>query len=72
MILADISETVRLGSAGIFYHRRHSTDRGFSGNLHINIVASRWDVKIENVIEPWIYEATGSPSFCHSTLSVNV
>ncbi|KAK4054851.1 D-lactate ferricytochrome c oxidoreductase [Microbotryomycetes sp. JL201] len=28
------------------------------GNLHLNIVASRWDDKIEQVIEPWVYEAT--------------
>lgn len=31
-----------------------------AGNLHINIVASRWDEKIEQAIEPWIYEATGT------------
>lgn len=30
------------------------------GNLHINIVADRWDTAIENVIEPWIYEATAA------------
>lgn len=29
------------------------------GNLHINIVANRWDAEIEACIEPWIYEATG-------------
>lgn len=34
------------------------------GNLHINIVANRWDAEIEKVIEPWIYEATGT--FCRS------
>ncbi|KAK4058083.1 D-lactate ferricytochrome c oxidoreductase [Microbotryomycetes sp. JL221] len=28
------------------------------GNLHLNIVASQWDDKIEKVIEPWVYEAT--------------
>lgn len=29
------------------------------GNLHLNVVANRWDEKIEKVIEPWVYEATG-------------
>lgn len=38
-----------------------------AGNLHINIVASRWDEKIEQAIEPWIYEATGAFS-CSSVL----
>ncbi|GAA5820102.1 hypothetical protein JCM3770_003353 [Rhodotorula araucariae] len=28
------------------------------GNLHINIVAKNWDKKVEQAIEPWIYEAT--------------
>ncbi|BGP36712.1 D-lactate ferricytochrome c oxidoreductase [Rhodotorula kratochvilovae] len=28
------------------------------GNLHINIVAKAWDKKVEQAIEPWIYEAT--------------
>ena len=31
-----------------------------AGNLHINIVANRWDPAIEAAIEPWIYEATGT------------
>lgn len=29
------------------------------GNLHLNVVANRWDERIEKVIEPWVYEATG-------------
>lgn len=33
-----------------------------TGNLHLNIVANRWDEKIEKVIEPWVYEATASRS----------
>lgn len=43
--------------------RSHTTraDEGVcAGNLHINIVANRWDPIIESAIEPWIYEATGS------------
>lgn len=41
------------------------------GNLHINIVANRWDAEIEKVIEPWIYEATGSSSLSSSFCSHN-
>ena len=25
-------------------------------NIHLNVVASRWDTKIEEVLEPWIYQ----------------
>lgn len=25
-------------------------------NIHVNIVASKWDKKVEEVIEPWIYQ----------------
>lgn len=30
-----------------------------SGNLHINIVADKYDAEIEKVIEPYIYELVG-------------
>ncbi|MBW0470068.1 hypothetical protein O181_009783 [Austropuccinia psidii MF-1] len=30
------------------------------GNLHLNIVAKRWDPKVESVLEPWIYELVTS------------
>ncbi|SCZ90789.1 BZ3500_MvSof-1268-A1-R1_Chr1-3g02252 [Microbotryum saponariae] len=30
------------------------------GNLHLNIVASKWDERIEKIIEPWVYEATAA------------
>ena len=31
-----------------------------AGNLHINIVADKWDPRVEEAIEPWIYGATGA------------
>lgn len=30
------------------------------GNLHLNVIAKRWDSKIEKVLEPWIYEKISS------------
>ncbi|KDE06068.1 hypothetical protein MVLG_03620 [Microbotryum lychnidis-dioicae p1A1 Lamole] len=30
------------------------------GNLHLNIVANKWDERIEEIIEPWVYEATAA------------
>lgn len=41
----------------------HVADCAFkTGNLHINIVATKWDPKVEQAIEPWIYGATGTSS----------
>lgn len=41
-----------------------------TGNLHINIVAKNWDKNVEQTIEPWIYEATGTASFPFPLTSV--
>ncbi|PLW26706.1 hypothetical protein PCASD_20758 [Puccinia coronata f. sp. avenae] len=30
------------------------------GNLHLNVIAKQWDAKIEEVLEPWIYEKIAS------------
>ncbi|KAI9619854.1 hypothetical protein KEM48_008468 [Puccinia striiformis f. sp. tritici PST-130] len=30
------------------------------GNLHLNVIAKKWDPKIEEVLEPWIYEKISS------------
>jgi len=30
------------------------------GNLHLNVIAKQWDRKIEEVLEPWIYEKIAS------------
>ncbi|KNE88063.1 hypothetical protein PSTG_18542 [Puccinia striiformis f. sp. tritici PST-78] len=30
------------------------------GNLHLNVIAKKWDPKIEEVLEPWIYEKIAS------------
>lgn len=37
-----------------------TADLPSTGNLHVNIVADRWDPKIEEAIEPWIYEWTAA------------
>ena len=26
------------------------------GNLHLNVAYDKWDIKLENILEPWIYE----------------
>ncbi|KAL7006436.1 D-lactate ferricytochrome c oxidoreductase [Cystobasidiomycetes sp. EMM_F5] len=26
------------------------------GNIHLNVVANKWDSKVEDVLEPWVYE----------------
>lgn len=60
------SDTATLEMVGSFLSDLHAY-RAFSsahvtlppGNLHINIVAKDWDKKVEQTIEPWIYEATG-------------
>ncbi len=31
-----------------------------AGNLHINICADKYDIEIEKVIEPYIYELVGA------------
>ncbi|EFP79871.2 D-lactate dehydrogenase (cytochrome) [Puccinia graminis f. sp. tritici CRL 75-36-700-3] len=30
------------------------------GNLHLNVIAKKWDPRIEEVLEPWIYEKISS------------
>ena len=30
-----------------------------TGNLHINIIADKWDPKVEKLIEPFVYEVVG-------------
>ena len=30
------------------------------GNLHLNVIAKQWDRRIEEVLEPWIYEKVSS------------
>ena len=45
------------------------------GNLHINIIADKWDPKVEKLIEPFVYEVVGTfghdrPSVLHITLGL--
>jgi hypothetical protein len=28
-------------------------------NLHLNVIAEKWDKRIEETIEPWVYEWVG-------------
>ena len=44
------------------------------GNLHINIIADKWDPKVEKLIEPFVYEVVGTfgqttPSSCTPLLA---
>ncbi|GAA6001940.1 hypothetical protein JCM10207_002389 [Rhodosporidiobolus poonsookiae] len=62
----EIVEEARenLGKAGLIEDGSIKTIVGYGhigdSNLHLNIVASKWDKKVEKAIEPWIYEATAS------------
>ena len=40
---------------------RHIMGYGHVGdsNIHVNIVSSKWDKKVEEIIEPWIYQWVG-------------
>ncbi|KAM0750800.1 hypothetical protein T439DRAFT_325859 [Meredithblackwellia eburnea MCA 4105] len=55
---------VRFEEKGLFQDGSIKTTVGYGhigdGNLHINIVASKWDKKVEEAIEPWIYGATAA------------
>ncbi|KAL8278887.1 hypothetical protein RQP46_008758 [Phenoliferia psychrophenolica] len=54
----------RFESQGLIQDGSIKTTVGYGhigdGNLHINIVANKWDSRVEEAIEPWIYGATAA------------
>lgn len=52
--------------ADIFYTNpgRKRKEADCAGNLHINIIADKWDPKVEKLIEPFVYEVVGELPAC--------